>query len=208
MTRVSGPQWCGTVEPPTTVGKVDDDMDATNETRLASGAPVQGSAPAELPFADDAIRVLRAAVKRARSEARTRGITRGQVPVSVGHLADALTRSEASTSNRKVSVVGGACAERGCHGNRCRPPEPGLRGWLAPVGPVTRASGLCALPSRLPCGIGWAGPGGSGLAHGRWRGGRGRTGSGVDRPRLTPHHPVHRRHRCGPGCVTTGPVHD
>ena len=106
VTRLSGSQWCGTVEPPTTVGKVDDDMDATNETGLATGAPVQGSAPAELPFADDAIRVLRAAVKRARSEARARGITRGQVPVSVGHLADALTRSEASTSSRKVSVVG------------------------------------------------------------------------------------------------------
>ena len=106
VTRLSGPQWCGTVEPPTTVGKVDDDMDATNETGLATGAPVQVSVPAELPFADDAIRVLRAAVKRARSEAQARGITRGQVPVSVGHLADALTRSEASTSSRKVSVVG------------------------------------------------------------------------------------------------------
>ena len=106
VTRVSGPQWCGKVEPPTTVGKVDDDMDATNDTGLASGAPVQCSLATELPFTDDATRVLRAAVKRARVEARARGTTRGQVPVTVGHLADALTRSEASTSNRKVSVVG------------------------------------------------------------------------------------------------------
>ncbi len=81
-------------------------MDATNETGRASDARVQDATPAELPFADDASRVLRAAVKRARSDARFRGITRGQVPVTVGHLADALTRSDASTSNRKVSVVG------------------------------------------------------------------------------------------------------
>jgi hypothetical protein len=45
---------------------------------------------ATLPFADDASAVLRAAVRVARGEAKSRGQMRGRVATGIGHLIDAL----------------------------------------------------------------------------------------------------------------------